>query len=285
MKVSGKKVAEHRAALLATARRLLQEQGFDGAGVAEISREAGLTQGALYGQFKSKGALAKEAVCKAFADGAASWRELREAAPDALSAYLDAYLCQSHGAAGVCWRRVSRTCRDRTNQSARLLPKASGTWSRSSRTPFLKGLRKRWHVGARSPWSRRWSEASPWRAPWRKPIRSCPGRSSRPPGKNSAILRSAIIEAPHRRAVRGAEKGPLRHDNSGRQRPACQSADCGRPITSGPAALRHHNARDFSLLPHRRRVLAKLRAFIEHVRYRSPPHDGTTEIAQARRGR
>jgi hypothetical protein len=23
----------------------------------------------------------------------------------------------------------------------------------------------------------------------------------------------------------------------------------------------------------------------EHVRYRSPPHDGTTEIAQARRGR
>ena len=97
MKVSGKKVAEHRTALLATARRLLHEQGFDGAGVAEISREAGLTQGALYGQFKSKGALAKEAVCKAFADGAASWRELREAAPDALSAYLDAYLCQSHG--------------------------------------------------------------------------------------------------------------------------------------------------------------------------------------------
>ena len=96
MKVSGKKVAEHRAALVATARRLLQERGFDGAGVAEISREAGLTQGALYGQFKSKGALAKEAACKAFADGAASWRELRKAVPDPLSAYLDAYLCESH---------------------------------------------------------------------------------------------------------------------------------------------------------------------------------------------
>jgi len=96
MKVSGKKAAEHRAALVATARRLLQERGFDGAGVAEISREAGLTQGALYGQFKSKGALAREAACKAFADGAASWRELREAVPDPLSAYLDAYLCESH---------------------------------------------------------------------------------------------------------------------------------------------------------------------------------------------
>lgn len=96
MKVSGKKVAEHRAALVATARRLLQERGFDGAGVAEISREAGLTQGALYGQFRSKDALAREAAYKAFADGVASWRELRKAVPDPLSAYLDAYLCESH---------------------------------------------------------------------------------------------------------------------------------------------------------------------------------------------
>ncbi len=96
MKVSGRKVAEHRAALVATARRLLQERGFDGAGVAEISREAGLTQGALYGQFKSKDALAREAACKALADGATSWRELREVVPDPLSAYLDAYLCELH---------------------------------------------------------------------------------------------------------------------------------------------------------------------------------------------
>ena len=96
MKVSRRKVAEHRAALVATARRLLQERGFDGAGVAEISREAGLTQGALYGQFKSKDALAREAACKALADGVANWRELREAMPDPLSAYLDAYLCKSH---------------------------------------------------------------------------------------------------------------------------------------------------------------------------------------------
>lgn len=96
MKVSGQKVAEHRAALVATARRLLQERGFEGAGVAEICREAGLTQGALYGQFKSKGALAREAACKAFTDGAALWRDLREAMPDPLSAYLDAYLCEAH---------------------------------------------------------------------------------------------------------------------------------------------------------------------------------------------
>ena len=96
MKVSGKKVAEHRAALLATAKRLLQERGFDGAGVVDISREAGLTQGALYGQFGSKDVLAAEAVRTAFADGAAAWRELHESAPDPLAAYLDAYLSEVH---------------------------------------------------------------------------------------------------------------------------------------------------------------------------------------------
>lgn len=96
MKVSGRKVAEHRAALIATARRLLQEQGFEGAGVAEISRAAGLTQGALYAQFGSKHALAREAACEAFAEGLARWRGLREATDDPVSAYVDEYLNETH---------------------------------------------------------------------------------------------------------------------------------------------------------------------------------------------
>lgn len=96
MKVSEAKVAEHRAALVATAKRLLQERGFDGAGVADISREAGLTQGALYGQFGSKDALCAAAMRKAFADGAATWAELRDNECDALRAYLDAYLSAAH---------------------------------------------------------------------------------------------------------------------------------------------------------------------------------------------
>jgi TetR/AcrR family transcriptional repressor of nem operon len=96
VKVSSEKVAEHRAALLETAKRLLQERGFDGAAVADISRAAGLTQGALYGQFKSKDALAAEAIRKSFAEGAAIWEGLRGTAPNALSAFLDAYLCEAH---------------------------------------------------------------------------------------------------------------------------------------------------------------------------------------------
>jgi TetR/AcrR family transcriptional repressor of nem operon len=89
LKVSKGKVAEHRAALVETAKKLLQERGFDGAGVLDISRDAGLTQGALYG-------LAAEACRDAFAKGAAAWQQLCESSPDALSAYLDAYLSDAH---------------------------------------------------------------------------------------------------------------------------------------------------------------------------------------------
>jgi TetR/AcrR family transcriptional regulator, transcriptional repressor for nem operon len=96
VKVSSEKVAEHRAALVATARRLLQERGFDGAAVTEISRAAGLTQGALYGQFKSKDALAAEAIRNSVAERAAFWDDLRDKAPNALLALLDAYLCEAH---------------------------------------------------------------------------------------------------------------------------------------------------------------------------------------------
>jgi TetR/AcrR family transcriptional regulator, transcriptional repressor for nem operon len=95
VKVSSEKVAEHRAALVATARRLLQERGFDGAAVTEISRAAGLTQGALYGQFKSKDALAAEAIRNSVAERTAFWDDLRDT-PNALLALLDAYLCEAH---------------------------------------------------------------------------------------------------------------------------------------------------------------------------------------------
>jgi len=104
LKVSRRKTAENREALVGAAKKLLGERGFDGAGVAEISRQAGLTQGALYGQFGSKDALAVEAARKAFADGAAAWEKLRDKGPDALSAYLDAYLCEAQvrGPGSVC---------------------------------------------------------------------------------------------------------------------------------------------------------------------------------------
>lgn len=136
MKVSGAKAAEHRSALISTARRLLQEQGFEGAGVAEISREAGLTQGALYSQFKSKDALAAAATRQAFADGLAAWDRIRETAPDRLRAYMDAYLSPEHSQdvgggclLAACLSDVRRQNRQSAMRSARASPN-SLRWSR-----------------------------------------------------------------------------------------------------------------------------------------------------------
>ena len=62
MKISKEKAAANRAALIETASRLFRQKGIDGVGVAEISKSAGLTHGALYAHFPSKEALAAEAL-------------------------------------------------------------------------------------------------------------------------------------------------------------------------------------------------------------------------------
>lgn len=94
MRITKEKAAENRAALIRAASKLFRERGIDGVGVAEISKEAGLTHGALYAHFRSKEALALEAlshgldhsnaVLSAHADGA-------EGTPD-LAAFVDRYL-------------------------------------------------------------------------------------------------------------------------------------------------------------------------------------------------
>ncbi|XLZ71030.1 helix-turn-helix domain-containing protein [Massilia sp. SR12] len=62
MKITKEKAAENRQTLVETAARLFREKGMDGVGVAEISKAAGLTHGALYAHFPSKDALAAEAM-------------------------------------------------------------------------------------------------------------------------------------------------------------------------------------------------------------------------------
>jgi TetR/AcrR family transcriptional repressor of nem operon len=96
MKVSKTKLLANRGALITTASRLIQDRGFDGAGVAEISRQAGLTEGAFYSQFESKGALAAEACRHSFAHSTGLWNELPDGAMAALTSYLEAYLSETH---------------------------------------------------------------------------------------------------------------------------------------------------------------------------------------------
>jgi TetR/AcrR family transcriptional repressor of nem operon len=62
MRITKEKAEENRQALVRAAGLLFRERGIDGVGVAEISKAAGLTHGALYAHFPSKDALAAEAL-------------------------------------------------------------------------------------------------------------------------------------------------------------------------------------------------------------------------------
>jgi TetR/AcrR family transcriptional regulator, transcriptional repressor for nem operon len=96
MKVSKEKAAENRAALVQAAGLLFRERGIDGVGVAEISKNAGLTHGGLYAQFPSKEALAAEAFASAAREGFEEITADRNNRPPTLTDFLDSYLSTQH---------------------------------------------------------------------------------------------------------------------------------------------------------------------------------------------
>jgi len=92
MRISKEKAAENRAALIRAASKLFRERGIDGVGVAEISKEAGLTHGALYAHFKSKEELALEALAYGLEQSnARMYAATVDGMPD-LGRFLDRYL-------------------------------------------------------------------------------------------------------------------------------------------------------------------------------------------------
>lgn len=76
-RVSQKQVAMNREAIKGKASVLFRERGFDGVGIPEITRAAGLTQGSFYGHFESKEALVSEASDAAFEVGFERWAQHR----------------------------------------------------------------------------------------------------------------------------------------------------------------------------------------------------------------
>jgi len=96
LKVTKEKAAENRAALVRAAGHLFRERGIDGVGVAEISKKAGLTHGALYAQFPSKEALAAEAFASALKPGFELMTADRDGRPASLTDFLDHYLSFAH---------------------------------------------------------------------------------------------------------------------------------------------------------------------------------------------
>jgi len=94
---SATKQASHER-IVETAARAIRRSGYDGTGVADIMREAGLTHGAFYAHFASREAMLVEAIDRAGAQAnAATARVIATAPPQhALEAVLNAYLSKHH---------------------------------------------------------------------------------------------------------------------------------------------------------------------------------------------
>ena len=73
VRVSRKEAEANRERIVEVASKLYRKHGFEGIGVADIMKEAGLTHGGFYGHFSSKDDLAAEACTSAVRGSMDSW--------------------------------------------------------------------------------------------------------------------------------------------------------------------------------------------------------------------
>jgi TetR/AcrR family transcriptional regulator, transcriptional repressor for nem operon len=97
MRVSRIQAAENRQTVINVASRLFRERGFDGIGLKDLMKGAGLTQGAFYKQFTSKDDLAAQASKRALESASRRWSAAADADPqNPLGAVIAFYLSMEH---------------------------------------------------------------------------------------------------------------------------------------------------------------------------------------------
>lgn len=96
MRVSRAQAEENRDRVIDVASRLFREHGFDGIGLKDLMKGAGLTQGAFYKQFTSKDDLAALASARAMESATKRWSEAAANSSDPLEAVMDFYLSTEH---------------------------------------------------------------------------------------------------------------------------------------------------------------------------------------------
>jgi TetR/AcrR family transcriptional regulator, transcriptional repressor for nem operon len=84
--------------IVEVAARAIRRSGYNGTGVADIMKEAGLTHGGFYAHFASREAMLAEAADRAGAEGLATLEHIAASVPppQALEAMLQAYLSKTH---------------------------------------------------------------------------------------------------------------------------------------------------------------------------------------------
>lgn len=96
MRVSRAQAEENRETVINVASRLFREHGFDGIGLKDLMKGAGLTQGGFYKQFASKDDLAALASRRAMESATRRWSVAAADSPDPLEAVMEFYLSSDH---------------------------------------------------------------------------------------------------------------------------------------------------------------------------------------------
>jgi TetR/AcrR family transcriptional regulator, transcriptional repressor for nem operon len=84
--------------IVEAASRAIRRSGYDGTGVADIMKDAGLTHGGFYAHFRSREAMLAEAADRAGRESVASMERIAASLPQqqALAAMMQAYLSKEH---------------------------------------------------------------------------------------------------------------------------------------------------------------------------------------------
>lgn len=95
-RISTKEASHER--IVGAATRAIRRSGYNGTGVADIMKEAGLTHGAFYAHFASREAMLAEAADSAGAQANAAAAKIMSAVPpdQALRALMETYLSKAH---------------------------------------------------------------------------------------------------------------------------------------------------------------------------------------------
>lgn len=96
MRVSRAQAEANRETVINVASRLFREHGFDGIGLKDLMKGAGLTQGGFYKQFESKDDLAALASRRAMESATRRWSSVAVSSADPLQGVIELYLSAGH---------------------------------------------------------------------------------------------------------------------------------------------------------------------------------------------
>lgn len=96
MRVSRAQAEANRETVINVASQLFREHGFDGIGLKDLMKGAGLTQGGFYKQFESKDDLAALASRRAMENAAKRWSSAAAESATPLESVFDIYLSEGH---------------------------------------------------------------------------------------------------------------------------------------------------------------------------------------------